>query len=118
MPRPTRNRPGFPGNDRSSRRRRQRREQARQRYRGFASRSRGPLQVESLEQRLLLTADPLPPLSFDAMRDRLAPYLDGISGVTVVTHGYQPQAIGDGDSLMSLADAIYDNAKNVAKKNP
>ncbi len=52
------------------------------------------------------------PLTLQQMRDKLAPYLAGITGVTVVTHGWQPTD-GSGDSLSPLAQAIRERASAV-----
>jgi hypothetical protein len=49
------------------------------------------------------------PLTLEQMRIKLEPYLAGITGVTVVTHGWQAVDY-DGDSLSPLAKAIRDRA--------
>ena len=58
---------------------------------------------ESLELRRLLVMD------LATMNNMLAPFKDGIEGVTVVTHGFQFSET-DGDSLMPLASAIRQRA--------
>ncbi len=55
----------------------------------------------------MLTAQPW---SFDETKDLLAPHLAGISGVTVVTHGWQAVDTG-GDSLKDLSAAVYKAAE-------
>jgi hypothetical protein len=49
-------------------------------------------------------------LPLETVRDRLKPYIEtqAVQGATVVTHGYQPQVGGSGDSLWTLADGIRD----------
>src|SRR5262245_29868865 len=67
--------------------------------------------VEWLEDRRLLSGDIL--LTVDAMRSLLAPHLHAIEYVTVVTHGYQPPIVGDGDALYDLAKDIQKVAMDV-----
>jgi hypothetical protein len=63
---------------------------------------------ELLEPRMMLTAaGDLKTPSY--LRDLLQPHLDAISGVTVVTHGFQFGA-DSGDSLLPLGAAIRDRA--------
>jgi len=76
------------------------------RNRGRRIRARRLL-FESLEGRMLLSST-----TIEDMRDQLLPYLaqGAVHGATIVTHGYQPQVLGSGDSLMDLALAIRDTA--------
>jgi hypothetical protein len=60
------------------------------------------LLVEALEQRILLSG------GLSAAVSDIASRLDTsrITGVTVITHGFQPEYISDGDSLLGLGKAI------------
>lgn len=64
--------------------------------------------IEWLESRILLTNT----ISMDDMRARLAPRLNEIEYVTVVTHGWQISN-ANGDSMYSLAEAILDETDRV-----
>lgn len=66
------------------------------------------LRVETLEPRLLLSANPV---TVSDMATRLDTSL--ITGVTVITHGFQPEFISDGDSLLGLGRAIVNFGRNV-----
>ena len=62
---------------------------------------------EALERREMLSAAPW---SFAEMRAALEPKLAGITGVTVITHGWQATDWG-GDSLAKLSTAIFNAAE-------
>ncbi len=74
---------------------------------GRRNRNRRRLALETLEPRMLLTAD----WTVDAVRDNLREYLEQptVSGLTVVAHGFQ-LGNDDGDSLLPLARAIRNRA--------
>ncbi len=63
------------------------------------------LNAEIMESRVLLSEEPLTVGSLRNAALMLAPYLEDLNSVTVVTHGYQLTQ-GDGDSLRSLSNAI------------
>ena len=63
----------------------------------------GATESQSLESRILLTTD------ITYIASLLRPHLASIDGVTVVTHGFQPDASA-GDSLNLLSSAIRDRA--------
>ena len=97
-----------------TRRQRKRRAERQARQRRGAAAIDGVLRLEPLETRQLLaiTANPR---SVEDVAAEILPYSPGsvtqsIKHVTVVTHGFQPQLAGSGDSLMPLAEKIYTRA--------
>ena len=99
---------------RMTRRQRKRRAERQARQRKGEAASDGVLRLESLETRQLLaiTANPR---SVEDVAAEILPYSPGsvtqsIKHVTVVTHGFQPQLFGSGDSLLPLAEKIYARA--------
>jgi len=63
------------------------------------------LAFEQQEPRLLLST-----MRVAEMRSKLAPYLGDVQGATIITHGYQHELLGSGDSLLELAQAIRNRA--------
>jgi len=97
-----------------TRRQRKRRAERQARQRRGAAAIDGVLRLESLETRQLLAITANPRSVEDAAAEILShtpnSATPSIKHVTVVTHGFQPQLVGSGDSLLPLAEKIYTRA--------